>query len=98
MLVYNIVQSICNDLSENINQEKYKHPMKVNFNMAIGFVKRFLLRIMIEDDDEKRLQLSAILFDDILKNLIPIRKGRSYSRNKNKKLTNKHPINKRKSY
>lgn len=97
MTVYNIVRSISNDLNTQINQEEFKHPMKVNFNMAVGFVKRFLIKILIEDDKRKREELSNVLFEKILKNLVPIRKGRKYSRNRNKKLTNKHPINKRKS-
>lgn len=97
MTVYNIVRSIANDLNTQINQEEFKHPMKVNFNMAVGFVKRFLIKILIEEDNEKRLKLSDALFNNILKNLVPIRKGRKYSRDKNKKLSNKHPINKRKS-
>ena len=71
--------------------------MKVNFNMAVGFVKRFLIKILIEDNNAKRQELSDILFNNILKNLVPIRKGRKYQRDKNRKLTNKHPINKRKS-
>ena len=97
MTVYNIVRSIANDLNTQINQEEFKHPMKVNFYMAVGFVKRFLIKILIEENNEKRNELSDILFNNILKNLIPVRKGRKYSRDKNKKLTNKHPINKRKS-
>lgn len=97
MTVYNIIRSITNDLNTQINQEEFKHPMKVNFNMAVGFVKRFLIKILIEEGDEKRKELSNVLFNNILKNLVPIRKGRKYPRNKNKKLTNKHPINKRKS-
>lgn len=97
MAVYNIVRSIANDLNTQINQEEFKHPMKVNFNMAVGFVKRFLIKILIEENEKKRNELSEVLFNNILKNLIPIRKGRKYSRDKNKKLTNKHPINKRKS-
>lgn len=97
MTVYNIVRSISNDLNTQINQEEFKHPMKVNFNMAVGFVKRFLIKILIEDDKRKREELSNVLFENILRNLVPIRKGRKYPRNRNKKLTNKHPINKRKS-
>lgn len=97
MTMYNIVRSISNDLNTQINQEEFKHPMKVNFNMAVGFVKRFLIKILIEDDMIKRQELSNILFNNILKNLVPIRKGRKYPRDKNRKLTNKHPINKRKS-
>lgn len=98
MMVYNILQSICNDLETQINQEKFKHSMKINFNMAIGFLKRFFLRILIEEDEEKKKKLSKELFDNILRNLVPIRKERSYPRNKNKKFTNKHHINKRKAF
>ena len=97
MTVYNIVRSISNDLNTQINQEEFKHPMKVNFNMAVGFVKRFLIKILIEDDKRKRDELSNVLFENILKNLVPIRKGRKYPRDKNGKLNNKHHINKRKS-
>ena len=98
MLVCNIIHSIENDLITQVNQKEHKHPMKINFNMAVGFVKRFLVKILIEEDDNKRNELSELLFNNILKNLVPIRSGRKSERSKNKKLTNKHPINKRKSF
>ena len=98
MLVCNIFHSIENDLITQVNQKEHKHPMKINFNMAVGFVKRFLVKILIEEDDNKRNELSELLFNNILKNLVPIRSGRKSERSKNKKLTNKHPINKRKSF
>ena len=97
MAVCNIIRSIANELNPQINQDKYKYQMKVNFNIAVGFVKRFLLKILIEKDNKKRKELCEVLFNNILKNLIPIRDGRKYPRDKNKKLSNKHPINKRKS-
>lgn len=28
--------------------------MKINFNMAIGFVKRFLLKILLENDENRK--------------------------------------------
>ena len=46
-------------------------------------------------DENKRNKLSDQLFNNILKNIVPIRKDRHNPRNDNKK--NKHPINKRKS-
>lgn len=95
MMVYNIMQSIINDLENDIKQEKYKYPMKININMAIGFVKRFLLKILLEDNEEEKQRLSDLLFENILKNIVPIRKNRHYKRDKIHK--NKHPINKRKS-
>ena len=95
MMVYNIMQSITNDLENDIKQENYKHPMKINVNMAIGFVKRFLLKILLEENEEEKQKLSDLLFENILKNIVPIRKDRHYKRNNIHK--NKHPINKRKS-
>ena len=96
MMVYNIMQSIVNDLESEINQEEYKHHMKININMAIGFVKRALIKILIEDDNKKKEELSNQLFKNILKNLVPVRENRHYER-KNSSLKNKYPINKRKS-
>ncbi len=63
--------------------------------MAIGFVKRFLLKILLEDNEEEKQRLSDLLFENILKNIVPIRKNRHYKRDNTHK--NKHPINKRKS-
>lgn len=54
MTVYNLLSSIVNDLEEEIDQSKYKHKQKINFNMAVGFVKRFLLIILLEKDIEKK--------------------------------------------
>ena len=95
MMVYNIMQSIVNDLEEEIEQEKYKHKMKININMAVGFVKGALVKILIEDDDKKKNQLTEKLFTNILDNIVPIRENRHYKRESS--IKNKHPINKRKS-
>ena len=65
MMVYNIMQSITNELEDNINQEKYKHPMEININMAIGFVKRFLLKILLEEYENEKQKLSDLLFENI---------------------------------
>ncbi len=70
--------------------------MKININMAVGFVKRFLVKILIEEDNQEKEKLENILFDNILKNIVPIRENRHYSRNNS--IKNKHPINKRKSF
>lgn len=99
MLVYNTLQGLVNDLENEIEQEKYKHKMKINFNMAVGFIKKYLILILIEKDEQKRKKLSDILFKKILENIIPVRPNRKYSRNKNNNISyNKYPINKRKSF
>lgn len=96
MLVFNMLQSIQNEVTDKIEQKKYKHKMKININMAVGYIKRYLVIIMLEKDLDKRTLLYNELENKILKNIVPIRENRKFDRNKNVK--NKHHINKRKSF
>lgn len=96
MLVYNLIQAFKQDAEKNIDQTKYKNEMKVNMNMAVGFVKKALVKIILEEDKNKRNLMFDLLEQKIGKYIIPIKKDRHYPRNKDKK--NKHPINKRKSF
>lgn len=96
MMVYNIVESIAIETENQINQDDYKYKMQVNFNMAIGFTKRALIKILIEDDMDRREEMMEKLCNNILKNIVPIRPNRHYDRKPDKK--NKHSINKRKSF
>lgn len=73
-MMYNIVQSITNDLQRNIKQENYKYPMKININMAIGFVKRFLLKILLEDNEVEKQKLSELLIENIKKTQFKLEK------------------------
>jgi len=98
MLVHNILQGLINDVNSEIEQDKYKHKMKINFNMAVGFTKKYLILILLETDVDKRQEMSDLLFEKILANIIPIRLGRKNPRKKNNAVYNKYPINKRKSY
>lgn len=99
MLVFNTLQALVNDLESEIEQDKYKHKMKVNFNMALGFTKKYLILILLAKNEEERRRLSDVLFKRILENIVPIRPNRSYERNKrNNSVYNKYPINKRKSF
>lgn len=96
MLVFNIIESFANDSIKNIDQTKYKNEVKINMNMAIGFVKKSLIIIMLENDDNKKTEMFDNLIKKIQKYIVPIKKDRHYPRNKNKK--NKYSINKRKSF
>ena len=58
MLVYNIVQSFCNEAEINIPKEKYKYPMKINKNMAIGILKENMIYILMENDENKRKKMA----------------------------------------
>lgn len=96
MLVYNIAQSHINVAESKITQEKYKHEMKINHNMAMGLLKDYFIYIIMEEKVEKRLLLMDEFEQLIAKYLCPIRKNRKYKRNK--QIKNKHHINKRKTF
>jgi len=96
MLACNTLQAFVNGNNEKINQEKYKHEMKTNMNIAIGFFKKYFIYILIEEDENQKRLLINKLEDGIRKHIIPIRKGRNFPRNKQGK--NKYSINKRKSF
>lgn len=96
MFVFNILQSFQNDAESDIKQEDYKHKMKININMATGYIKQYLIYILLEDDGKLRDSYMSNLYEKILKHIVPIRPNRKYERKKDVK--NKHHINKRKTF
>ncbi len=96
MLVYNLIQAFKQDAEKNIDQSKYRNEMKINMNMAIGFVKKALLKIILEPNNNLKDKMFELLEQKIERYLIPIKKGRHYPRNHSKK--NKYSLNKRKAF
>lgn len=56
---------------------KRKHPLKINRNKAIGRLKENLMHLFIHNDPQSVLQK---LHDYFIKNVLPVRKGRSFQR------------------
>jgi ribosomal protein L17 len=96
LLVYNIIQTTKNEAERLIDQNKYKHEMKINENMAVGFFKNELILLMLEKDEEQRLNLYDKLISKIFRFKVPIRKGRTFERKF--KRENKNSFNKLKSF
>lgn len=96
VLVYNMIQTMKNEATEEIEQKKYKHEMKVNENIAIGVFKNEMIYIMLEEDDDKRVKRYDKLCRKILKYKIPIRKDRNYKIEP--RINNKNSYNKLKSF
>ncbi|USK34234.1 hypothetical protein LIT25_02170 [Bacillus sp. F19] len=96
MYVFNLLQTVQNEAEEEIVQENYKHKMKININMAVGYIKRYFIVIMLREEPSEREQLYNRLHNKILKEIVPIRKGRKYERTTSSK--NRHHINKRKAF
>ena len=96
VLVYNMIQTMKNEATEEIEQKKYKHEMKVNENIVIGLFKEEMIYIMLEEDEEKRLKRYDNLSKKILKYKIPIRKDRQYKIQR--RAENKNSYNKLKGF
>ena len=91
-----MIQSMIKEAEEKIEKNKYKYEMTINENMAIGLFKNEIIYIMLEEDDNKRLELYDKLVNKISKYKIPIRKDRKYKINF--RPDNKHSFNKLKSF
>lgn len=78
VLVFNMISSMMKEAEEKIEQNKYKHEMTINENMAIGLFKNEMIKIMLEEDENKRFELYDNLIDKMSKYKIPIRKDRKY--------------------
>jgi hypothetical protein len=96
VLMFNVLQSVQEEIEQEIDQTKYKHKMKVNINMAVGQFKRMFIQLMLSENSKKYEELTDMLFDYISSELVPIRPGRKYPRKKTK--WNKHPFSTRTSF
>ena len=67
--------------------------MAINQTVSIGILKNDLIYIMLEKDKDKQEALFNNLYDDISKNLVPVRPNRHYKRTKGQlagKYSNTH--------
>ena len=67
--------------------------MMVNRTLSIGILKNDLIYILLETDAQKQDRLFQQIYEDISKNLVPIRPERHYRRTKGQlagKYSNTH--------
>lgn len=82
-----------NDIISERNKSKdIKFKQKVNTNILIGELKGPLVRMMLENDEEKRTNIFRIIMKEISRNIIPIRPDRSMPREK-RFSSNKYTMN-----
>lgn len=93
ILLFNMVEDLRNDSNkvvENNKKENLKYEYKVNMNILVGTFREYMIKIAIEEDDDKRKIMYTYMLDEIVSNLVPIRPKRSNPRkpytgiNKNK--------------
>jgi hypothetical protein len=79
-------------IEENNKGTTHKHEYKVNTNILIGKLRESFIVILLEKNARKRSKMLDKLMQELARNVVPIRPGRNYVRNKNLK-SNKFPLN-----
>lgn len=79
-------------VAQNSKGKTLKYDYKVNINMLIGKLKDSLVLMLLEDNPEKRKVMLHEIMEQISKNVVPIRPGRSNIRT-NGQRANKHAVN-----
>ena len=83
-------------INEKNKGKNLKYEYKVNTNILIGKLKNSLVSMLLEKSSRKRSKLLKIIMEEISRNIIPIRPGRSFVRRMTLRA-NKHPMNKKKA-
>jgi len=78
-------------VTATLKTTKYQHNQKINNNKSFGYLKKFLVRLFIENETSAILET---LHDLFIKNTLPIRKGRAFERT----IKNKHSKSKFRTY
>lgn len=93
--ISNLAEDIIRDAEAELDEkEKHRrHKMMVNRTLSIGILKNDLIYILLETDAQKQDRLFRQIYEDISKNLVPIRPDRHYHRTKGQlagKYSNMH--------
>ena len=91
----NLAEDIILDAERELDQKETekKHKMMINQTVSIGILKNDLIYILLETDEKKKSMLFQQIYEDISKNLVPIRPDRHYKRTKGQlagKYSNTH--------
>lgn len=83
------VSNLAEDIILEVEQEldlndikHYKHHMKINQSLSIEILKNDLIYILIEKDSQIKNILFQNLYEEIRKNLVPVRPNRHFKRTK----------------
>ena len=79
-------------IAQNNEDKNLKYEYKVNTNILIGKMKDSMVLMLLEDNSEKRNEMFQSIMQKIVKNMVPIRPGRSKVRKMGLKA-NKYPMN-----
>lgn len=93
--ISNLAEDIIRDAEAELDEKEThrKHKMAINQTLSIGILKNDLIYILLETDAQKQDRLFQQIYEDISKNLVPIRPNRHYQRTKGQlagKYSNTH--------
>lgn len=93
--ISNLAEDIIRDAEEELDEKEKngKHKMAINQTLSIGILKNDLIYVLLETDAQKQDRLFQQIYEDISKNLVPIRPDRHYQRTKGQlagKYSNTH--------
>lgn len=93
--ISNLAEDIIRDAEAELDEKEShrKHKMMINRTLSIGILKNDLIYILLETDERKQDELFQQIYEDISKNLVPIRPDRHYHRTKGQlagKYSNTH--------
>jgi hypothetical protein len=83
VVIFNMTEDLTREAEEKARERgkerSYKYEVRINENIAIGLWKEQFVRLMLEDDNEKREQMFIRLKEDMVRNIVPVRqlKGRA---------------------
>ncbi|MHB8127342.1 MAG: IS4 family transposase [Desulfitobacteriaceae bacterium] len=88
-----LVKNEANEIiAENNKDKNLKYQYKVNTNILIGKLKDSMVLMLLNDNSEERQSMFHRIMQKIVKNMVPIRPGRSNVRNMRLKA-NKYSMN-----
>jgi len=89
------IEADCSEKLEKINSsEQYKHEYKINTNHAIFVLKKSVVQMLLSDSSKEQEKLFAKIEHELLQCLSPVRKDRSFPRDK-KHQALKFPFNRK---
>ncbi|MFT8342196.1 MAG: IS4 family transposase [Clostridium beijerinckii] len=99
MLVFNMAENIRREANEQIDSNKkakLKYDYKVNMNVLVGTLREYMIKVLLEVDENKAEETYNNMINEIKRSLVPIRSGRSFER-KPYSGANKHRTNLRRN-
>ena len=89
------IEADCSEELEKINSsEQYKHEYKMNTNHAIYILKKSVVEMLLSDSPKEQKKLFSKIEHDLLQCLSPVRKDRSFPRDR-KHQALKFPFNRK---